>query len=254
MDPFTKVTGLVAPLDRVNVNTDEITPARFLKTIRSTGFDFTLFANWRYLDPGAKMPNPDFVLNQPRYKGATILLAEDNFGCGSSREHAPWAIRDYGFRCLIAPSFADIFYNNCFNNSILPITLEHPVIRELFAEVEANEGYTLQVDLAAPTVTTPAAKWCQERAQALLDTPGYPKKVMCPTCHQVGPPALRAAGSAVFLNSCSSSPAGFECHSSALGSHMMVLKRRGYLYKESSGWVNAVVAIDDSVHIKLQLG
>jgi 3-isopropylmalate/(R)-2-methylmalate dehydratase small subunit len=158
MDPFTKVTGLVAPLDRVNVNTDEITPARFLKTIRSTGFDFTLFANWRYLDPGAKMPNPDFVLNQPRYKGATILLAEDNFGCGSSREHAPWAIRDYGFRCLIAPSFADIFYNNCFNNGILPITLEHPVIRELFAEAEANEGYTLQVDLAAQTVTTPAGR------------------------------------------------------------------------------------------------
>ena len=158
MDPFTTVTGLVAPLDRVNVNTDEITPARFLKTIRSTGFDFTLFANWRYLDPGAKMPNPDFVLNQPRYKGATILLAEDNFGCGSSREHAPWAIRDYGFRCLIAPSFADIFYNNCFNNGILPITLEHPVIRELFAEVEANEGYTLQVDLAAQTVTTPAGR------------------------------------------------------------------------------------------------
>jgi len=158
MDPFTKVTGLVAPLDRVNVNTDEITPARFLKTIRSTGFDFTLFANWRYLDPGAKMPNPDFVLNQPRYKGATILLAEDNFGCGSSREHAPWAIRDYGFRCLIAPSFADIFYNNCFNNGILPITLEHPVIRELFAEAEANEGYTVQVDLAAQTVTTPAGR------------------------------------------------------------------------------------------------
>ncbi len=158
MDPFTKVTGLVAPLDRVNVNTDEITPARFLKTIRSTGFDFTLFANWRYLDPGAKMPNPDFVLNQTRYKGATILLAEDNFGCGSSREHAPWAIRDYGFRCLIAPSFADIFYNNCFNNGILPITLEHPVVRELFAEAEANEGYTLQVDLAAQTVTTPAGR------------------------------------------------------------------------------------------------
>jgi 3-isopropylmalate/(R)-2-methylmalate dehydratase small subunit len=158
MDPFTKVTGLVAPLDRVNVNTDEITPARFLKTIRSTGFDFTLFANWRYLDPGAKMPNPDFVLNQPRYKGATILLAEDNFGCGSSREHAPWAIRDYGFRCLIAPSFADIFYNNCFNNGILPITLEHLVIRELFAEAEANEGYTLQVNLAAQTVTTPAGR------------------------------------------------------------------------------------------------
>src|SRR5260370_24919355 len=123
MDPFTKVTGLVAPLDRVNVNTDEITPARFLKTIRSTGFDSTLLANWRYLDPGAKMPNPDFVLNQPRYKGATILLAEDNFGCGSSREHAPWAIRDYGFRYLIAPVFSHIFSILYLHNLILPISL-----------------------------------------------------------------------------------------------------------------------------------
>jgi 3-isopropylmalate/(R)-2-methylmalate dehydratase small subunit len=158
MEPFTTITGLVAPLDRTNVNTDEITPARFLKTIRRTGFEKVLFANWRYLDPNGQTPNPDFVLNQPRYQGATILLTEDNFGCGSSREHAPWAIRDYGFRCLIAPSFADIFYNNCFNNGILPITLEHPVIRELFAEAEANEGYTLQVDLAAQTVTTPAGR------------------------------------------------------------------------------------------------
>ena len=155
MEPFTTITGLVAPLDRTNVNTDEITPARFLKTIRRTGFEKVLFANWRYLDPNGQTPNPDFVLNQPRYQGATILLTEDNFGCGSSREHAPWAIRDYGFRCLIAPSFADIFYNNCFNNSILPISFDRATIRELFAEAEASEGYTLHVDLAEQTVTTP---------------------------------------------------------------------------------------------------
>ena len=158
MEPFTTITGLVAPLDRTNVNTDEITPARFLKTIRRTGFEKVLFANWRYLDPNGQTPNPDFVLNQPRYQGATILLTEDNFGCGSSREHAPWAIRDYGFRCLIAPSFADIFYNNCFNNSILPITFDRDTIRELFAEAEASEGYTLHVDLAAQTVTTPTGR------------------------------------------------------------------------------------------------
>ena len=158
MEPFTTLTGLVAPLDRTNVNTDEITPARFLKTIRRTGFEKVLFANWRYLDPNGQTPNPDFVLNQPRYQGATILLTEDNFGCGSSREHAPWAIRDYGFRCLIAPSFADIFYNNCFNNSILPIMFDRAIIRELFAEAETSEGYTLQVDLAAQTVTTPTGR------------------------------------------------------------------------------------------------
>jgi 3-isopropylmalate/(R)-2-methylmalate dehydratase small subunit len=158
MESFTTLTGLVAPLDRSNVNTDEITPARFLKTTRRTGFEKVLFANWRYLDPNGQTPNPDFVLNQPRYQGATILLAEDNFGCGSSREMAPWAILNYGFRCLIAPSFADIFYNNCFNNSILPITFDKAIIRELFAEVEAAEGYTLQVDLAAQTVTTPTVR------------------------------------------------------------------------------------------------
>ena len=158
MEPFTTLTGLVAPLDRLNVNTDEIIPARFTKTIRRTGFEKALFANWRYLDYNGQTPNPDFVLNQPRYLGATILLAEDNFACGSSREHAPWAIHDYGFRCLIAPSFADIFYNNCFNNSILPITLDKVTIRELFAEVEATEGYTLHVDLAAQTVITPTGR------------------------------------------------------------------------------------------------
>ena len=158
MEPFTTLTGLVAPLDRMNVNTDEITPARFLKTTRRTGFEKVLFANWRYLDKDSTQPNPDFVLNQPRYQGATILLTDDNFGCGSSREHAPWAIRDYGFRCLIAPSFADIFYNTWFNNSILPITLDQDTVRELFNEVAASEGYTLHVDLAAQTVTTPSGR------------------------------------------------------------------------------------------------
>lgn len=154
MQPFTTLTGLVMPLDRTNVNTDEITPARFLKTIRRSGFEHVLFANWRYTGNTTE-PNPDFVLNQPRYQGATILLAGDNFGCGSSREHAPWALRDYGFRCIIAPSFADIFYNNCFNNGILPATLDEPIVEQLMREVEATEGYTLTVDLAAQTVTTP---------------------------------------------------------------------------------------------------
>jgi len=158
LEPFTTLTGLVVPLDRTNVNTDEITPARFLKTTRRTGFENVLFANWRYQDKDSTQPNPDFVLNQPRYQGATILLAEDNFGCGSSREHAPWAIRDYGFRCLIAPSFADIFYNNCFNNSILPVTLDAATVRELFNDVEANEGYTLRIDLAAQTITIPSGR------------------------------------------------------------------------------------------------
>jgi 3-isopropylmalate/(R)-2-methylmalate dehydratase small subunit len=153
MEAFTTHTGLGAPLDRTNVNTDEITPARFLKTIKRTGFAEALFANWRFLNDGT--PNPDFVLNQPRYKGASILVAGDNFGCGSSREHAPWAIREYGFRCLVAPSFADIFYNNCFNNSILPVTLDEATVKELFKEIEATEGYTLNVDLAAQTITTP---------------------------------------------------------------------------------------------------
>lgn len=156
MEPFVKMDGLVMPLDRVNVNTDEITPARYLKTIRRTGFANILFANWRYLNDGT--PNPDFVLNNPRYQGSSVLLAGDNFGCGSSREHAPWAIGEYGFRCLIAPSFADIFYNNCFNNSILPVVLDEAIVKELFAEVEATVGYRLSVDLEAQAVTTPSGR------------------------------------------------------------------------------------------------
>ena len=154
MEAFTTLSGLVMPLDRVNVNTDEIIPARFTKSIHRTGFAPALFGNWRYLGDD-RTPNPDFVLNQPRYQGASILLGGDNFGCGSSREHAPWAIHDYGFRCVIAPSFADIFYNNCFNNGILPITLDEAIVQELMAEAMANEGYMLQVDLPAQTVTTP---------------------------------------------------------------------------------------------------
>lgn len=145
------------PLDRANVNTDEITPARFLKTIKRTGFAAALFANWRYLHDGTT-PNPDFVLNQPRYQGASILLAGENFGCGSSREHAPWAILEYGFRCIIAPSFADIFYSNCFNNGILPLTLPEALVHELFAEAAATEKYTLHVDLSDQTVITPSQR------------------------------------------------------------------------------------------------
>jgi 3-isopropylmalate/(R)-2-methylmalate dehydratase small subunit len=171
MEPFTTHTGLVVPLDRTNVNTDEIIPARFLKSIKRTGFGTALFANWRLLSDGS--PNPDFVLNLPRYQEASILLAGDNFGCGSSREHAPWAIREYGFRCIIAPSFANIFYNNCFNNGILPVSFDEATVRELMTETERTEGYTLSVDLAAQTVTTPAGRVLrfeidQFRKQALL--------------------------------------------------------------------------------------
>ncbi len=156
MEPFTTHTGLVVPLDRRNVNTDEIIPARFLKTIRRTGFADALFANWRFLSDNT--PNPDFILNQPRYQEVSILLAGDNFGCGSSREHAPWSIREYGFRSIIAPSFADIFYNNCFSNGILPITLDEDIVQELMQAVEEHEGYTLSIDLPEQTVTTPAGR------------------------------------------------------------------------------------------------
>src|SRR6266853_106079 len=182
MESFTTLTGLVAPLDRLNVNTDEITPARFLKTTRRSGFEKALFANWRYLDPNGQTPDPDFVLNLPRYQGATILLTEDNFGCGSSREMAPWAILNYGFRCLIAPSFADIFYNNCFNNSILPITFDKVTIRELFAQVEATEGCTLQVDLAAQTVVTPTGQVLHFEIDQFFKMAWRPARdTLCPT-------------------------------------------------------------------------
>ncbi|BCL82879.1 3-isopropylmalate dehydratase small subunit [Ktedonobacteria bacterium brp13] len=152
MEPFIQLSSLVIPLDRANVNTDEIIPARFLKTIQRNGFENALFADWRFASDG-KTPRADFVLNQSRYQGGKILLAGDNFGCGSSREHAPWALYDYGIRCVIAPSFADIFYNNCFNNGILPATLPAAVVKDLLQEATAQEGYQLNVDLATQKVT-----------------------------------------------------------------------------------------------------
>ncbi len=152
MQPFSKHTGLVAILDRVNVDTDQMVPKQFLKALTREGFGRALFYDWRYLDDG-KTPNPDFVLNQPRYQGASILLARANFGCGSSREHAPWAILDYGFRALIAPSYADIFYNNCFKNGILPVTLPSNQVDRLFRRTERQAGYQLTVDLETQTVT-----------------------------------------------------------------------------------------------------
>jgi 3-isopropylmalate/(R)-2-methylmalate dehydratase small subunit len=151
MQPFTKHTGLVAPLDRVNVDTDQIVPKQFLKALTREGFGRTLFYDWRYL-PGEK-PNPDFVLNWPRYRGASILLTRANFGCGSSREHAPWALLDYGFRAIIAPSYADIFYNNCFKNGILPVVLPDAHVDELFRRTQQREGYRLTVDLENLTVS-----------------------------------------------------------------------------------------------------
>jgi len=157
MEPFVTLDAIVAPLDRENVNTDDITTVRYLKSIRRTGFGPALFANWRYLDAQGT-PNPDFVLNQPRYQGTQILLTRANFGAGSSREHAPWALLEYGFRCIIAPSFADIFYNNCFNNGILPLTLADSEIDTLFREVQAAEGYRLKVDLPSQTITRPSGE------------------------------------------------------------------------------------------------
>ncbi len=151
MTPVTILTGLVAPLDRVNVDTDQIIPKQFLKAITREGFGRFLFYDWRYLD-GDKL-NPEFVLNQPRYKGASVLLARTNFGCGSSREHAPWAVLDYGFRAIIAPSYADIFYINCFKNGILPITLSDAKVDELFKRTEKYEGYKLTVDLESQTIS-----------------------------------------------------------------------------------------------------
>ncbi|TBV12441.1 3-isopropylmalate dehydratase small subunit [Stutzerimonas kirkiae] len=165
MKAFTQHTGLVCPLDRANVDTDQIIPKQFLKSIKRSGFGPNLFDEWRYLDVGqpnqdnSKRPiNPDFVLNFPRYKGASVLLARENFGCGSSREHAPWALDEYGFRTVIAPSFADIFFNNSFKNGLLPIILKDEEVDELFQQAEAEEGYQLTVDLQAQTVTRPDGK------------------------------------------------------------------------------------------------
>ena len=161
MEKFHTFTGLVAPLDRANVDTDAIIPKQFLKSIKRSGFGQNLFDEWRYLDHGEpgmdsaqRQPNPEFVLNQPRYQAAQILLARANFGCGSSREHAPWALQDYGFRVIIAPSFADIFFNNCFKIGLLPINLDAAILDRLFEEVKLNEGYSLTINLQKQTVTT----------------------------------------------------------------------------------------------------
>jgi 3-isopropylmalate/(R)-2-methylmalate dehydratase small subunit len=165
MQAFTQLNGLVAPLDRANVDTDAIIPKQFLKSIKRSGFGPNAFDEWRYLDHGEpgmdnskRKINPDFVLNQTRFAGASVLLTRENFGCGSSREHAPWALEDYGFRAIIASSYADIFYNNCFKNGMLPIVLSAAVIDGLFKQVEGNVGYQLNVDLAAQTVTTPSGE------------------------------------------------------------------------------------------------
>ncbi len=162
MEKFTAFNGLVAPLDRANVDTDAIIPKQFLKSIKRSGFGPNAFDEWRYLDHGepgvdnSKRPlNPDFVLNQARYQGAQVLLTRENFGCGSSREHAPWALEDYGFKVIIAPSFADIFFNNCFKNGLLPIRLSVEVVDQLFKAVLAVEGYTLEVDLEQQQISTP---------------------------------------------------------------------------------------------------
>ncbi len=165
MQAFTQLNGLVAPLDRANVDTDAIIPKQFLKSIKRSGFGVNAFDEWRYLDHGepgmdnTKRPiNPDFVLNKARYQAATILLTRENFGCGSSREHAPWALEDFGFKVIIAPSYADIFYNNCFKNGMLPIVLSSDIVDDIFTQVANAEGYKLNVDLATQTISTPSGE------------------------------------------------------------------------------------------------
>ena len=165
MQAFTQLNGLVAPLDRANVDTDAIIPKQFLKSIKRSGFGVNAFDEWRYLDHGEpgmdnskRKINPDFVLNQQRYQGASILITRENFGCGSSREHAPWALEDFGFKVIIAPSYADIFFNNCFKNGMLPIVLSAEIVDDLFNQLAFAEGYKLSVDLAAQTVTTPSGE------------------------------------------------------------------------------------------------
>ncbi|HIJ21655.1 MAG: 3-isopropylmalate dehydratase small subunit [Gammaproteobacteria bacterium] len=163
MEKFTQHSGLTLPMDRPNVDTDAIIPKQYLKSVKRAGFGPNLFDDWRYLDPGdpaidnaSRRPNPDFVLNQPQYDGASILIGRENFGCGSSREHAVWALTDYGIRAVIAPSFADIFFNNSFKNGLLPIVLSEDQVEQLFVEETATEVYQIAIDLAAQTVTTPA--------------------------------------------------------------------------------------------------
>lgn len=173
MQKFNLHKGLVAPMDRENVDTDAIIPKQFLKSIRKTGFGQNLFDEWRYLDAGfpgqdplSRKPNPDFVLNQPRYQGASILLARKNFGCGSSREHAPWALDQYGFRAIIAPSYADIFFNNSFKNGLLPIVLSESQVSQLFNEALAFPGYALSIDLERQVIVKPGGEELAFEVQA----------------------------------------------------------------------------------------
>jgi len=179
MEPFTTLTGIVAPLEAVNVDTDQIIPKQFLKRIERSGYGGFLFYDRRYLEDG-KTLDPDFEMNAERYRGASILLTKDNFGCGSSREHAPWALVDYGFRCILAPSFADIFHNNCFNNGILPIRLPGAAIDVLFSEVRAGKGYTLNVDLPNQRIVKP------DGAAIAFDIDPFSKERMLNGWDQIG--------------------------------------------------------------------
>jgi len=188
MEKFTVLNGLVAPMDRANVDTDAIIPKQFLRSIKRSGFGPNLFDAWRYLDHGepgtdqALRPlNPDFVLNQPRFKGASILIARKNFGCGSSREHAPWALLDYGFRCVIAPSFADIFYNNCYKNGLLPVVLPEAEVDRLFYDVASFPGFRLIVDLASQEVSTTDAT-----RTARFEIDGYRKHCLLNGLDEIG--------------------------------------------------------------------
>ncbi len=187
MKSFTTVQGIAAPMDRANVDTDLIIPKQFLKSIKRSGFGPNLFDELRYLDQGEpgqdcsdRPVNEDFPLNHARYQGASILLARENFGCGSSREHAPWALDDYGFRCIIAPSFADIFYNNCFKNGILPIELDEAIVSRLFEEMYANEGYALTVDLERQLIVTPSAE------EIAFDVDGFRKHCLLNGLDDIG--------------------------------------------------------------------
>ncbi|MFH1070570.1 MAG: 3-isopropylmalate dehydratase small subunit [Candidatus Glassbacteria bacterium] len=180
MKPFARYTALAAILDRQNVDTDQIIPKQFLKRIERTGFGRHLFHDWRYLDDEETRPNPDFVLNQPRYRGAGILVARDNFGCGSSREHAPWALKEYGFLSIIAPSFADIFFNNCTQNGMVPVALKSAEVEELFREIEGNQGCELTVDLPAQKVLTPSGKTYS------FDFPAFAKDCLVRGLDQIG--------------------------------------------------------------------
>ncbi len=199
MKPYTIVTGLVAPLDRANVDTDQIIPKQFLKSIKRTGFGVHLFDEWRYTDAGypgqdcsVRPLNHSFVLNQSRYSGASVLLCRQNFGCGSSREHAPWALEEYGFRTLIAPSFADIFYNNCFKNGMLPIVLDAAIVEQLFVATAAQPNYRITVDLAQQQLTTP------DGTQYAFDIDAFRKSCLLEGLDEIGLTLQQSAAITTF--------------------------------------------------------